>query len=85
MTYLDRVPTDCNPADHPSRDDKSVAGYLGWVIAQPVIPLEYRAWAIVGEYVAYTLVARATISERADTLILFTNTSVLITGVTIRF
>ena len=40
LTYLDRVPTDCNPADDPSRNDMSIAEYLGWVIADPIIPIE---------------------------------------------
>ena len=40
LTYLDRVPTDCNPSDEPSRNDMSIAEYLGWVIADPIIPSE---------------------------------------------
>ena len=38
LMYLDRISTDANIADDPSRDDMSVAEALKWVIAKPVLP-----------------------------------------------
>ena len=36
--YIDRISTDANPADHPSRDRMEVGRDLGWVEVSPVFP-----------------------------------------------
>ena len=36
--YIDRVPTDANPADPPSRDNMSVGTNLGWITVDPIFP-----------------------------------------------
>ena len=38
LVYLDRIPTDSNPADAPSRNRMSTAIELGWVITEAVMP-----------------------------------------------
>ena len=38
LAYLDRVSTDGNVSDDPSRDDLTIAKELGWVITGPVLP-----------------------------------------------
>ena len=40
LMYLDRVPTDANPSDDPSRNRFEEAERLGWVFADPIVPLE---------------------------------------------
>ena len=44
--YVDRVPTDSNPADAPSRDRMDVGGALGWASVQAEFP---KALSGVGE------------------------------------
>jgi len=36
--YIDRVPTDANPADHPSRNRMDVGRPLGWITVDPIFP-----------------------------------------------
>eukprot|EP00438_Fugacium_kawagutii_P017427 Skav208457 [mRNA] locus=scaffold1104:125034:126098:+ [translate_table: standard] len=36
--YIDRVPTDSNPSDPPSRDRMSIGEKLGWITVQAVFP-----------------------------------------------
>jgi len=36
--YIDRVPTDANPADPPSRDNLSVGAKAGWITVDPIFP-----------------------------------------------
>ena len=36
--YMDRVPTDANPADHPSRNRMDVGRSLGWIAVDPIFP-----------------------------------------------
>ena len=36
--YIDRVPTDANPADPPSRNNMSVGTNLGWITVDPIFP-----------------------------------------------
>ena len=36
--YVDRVPTDANPADHPSRNRMDVGRSLGWTTVDPIFP-----------------------------------------------
>ena len=36
--YIDRVPTDSNPADPPSRDQLELGRALGWITIDPVFP-----------------------------------------------
>ena len=36
--YIDRVPTDANPADHPSRDRMQVGARFGWKTVDPIFP-----------------------------------------------
>ena len=36
--YIDRVPTDSNPADPPSRDQLDLGRALGWITIDPVFP-----------------------------------------------
>ena len=36
--YLDRIPTDGNLSDGPSRADWSLVGQCGWAVAQAKIP-----------------------------------------------
>ena len=36
--YIDRVPTDANPADHPSRNRMEVGRSLGWMTVDPIFP-----------------------------------------------
>ena len=44
--YIDRVPTDANPADHPSRDRMLVGTRLGWKTVDPIFPsLWQRGWS----------------------------------------
>ena len=38
LVYLDRIPTDSNPADAPSRNRMGTAIELGWVITEAVMP-----------------------------------------------
>ena len=38
IVYLDRIPTDSNPADDPSRNRMEEAERLGWVIVDPKMP-----------------------------------------------
>ena len=38
LVFLDRVSTDANISDGPSRGDLSVARSLGWVITEPLVP-----------------------------------------------
>ena len=48
LVYLDRIPTDSNPADAPSRNKMEVAKRLGWVITEPVLQdrILERAWDV---------------------------------------
>ena len=36
--YIDRISTDANPADHPSRDRMDVGRKLGWIEVEPKFP-----------------------------------------------
>ena len=36
--YVDRVPTDANPADPPSRDHMNIGDALGWKTVDPIFP-----------------------------------------------
>ena len=36
--YIDRVPTDSNPADPPSRNNMSVGEKAGWITVDPIFP-----------------------------------------------
>ena len=36
--YIDRVPTDANPADPPSRDNLSIGSKAGWITLDPIFP-----------------------------------------------
>ena len=36
--YIDRISTDANPADHPSRDRMEVGNALGWIEVFPRFP-----------------------------------------------
>ena len=36
--YIDRVPTDANPADHPSRDRMQLGARFGWKTVDPIFP-----------------------------------------------
>jgi hypothetical protein len=36
--YIDRVPTDANPADPPSRDNLSIGSNAGWITLDPIFP-----------------------------------------------
>ena len=36
--YIDRISTDANPADHPSRDRMDVGKKLGWIEVEPKFP-----------------------------------------------
>ena len=36
--YIGMVPTDSNPADHPSRNRMEIGRSLGWVTVDPIFP-----------------------------------------------
>ena len=37
--YIDRVPTDSNPSDPPSRNCMEIGRSLGWITIDPVFPI----------------------------------------------
>ena len=43
LVYIDRVSTDSNIADLPSRGDMTIADRLGWKVVPATLPYELRA------------------------------------------
>ena len=38
LVFLDRIPTDANPADDPSRNKMEEVRKRGWVVTEPIAP-----------------------------------------------